>query len=94
MGRHGVKEIMAHPWLRLVQSDLLTIRDVDWNNLINQKAPYLPERSYELDAILHRIEHTPSSSPDFPQLIRMLAANFDDFPEKPIDSRNGGKNET
>ena len=80
MGRHGVKEIMAHPWLR----------DVDWNNLINQKAPYLPERSYELDAILHRIEHTPSSSPDFPQLIRMLAANFDDFPEKPIDNRSYG----
>ena len=74
------------------------VRDVDWNNLINQRAPYVPEDAeYEwssfpiyrqLDALLKQIEVTPSSAPEFPQLIRMLARNFDNFPEKPLDGRN------
>ena len=66
---------------------LLSFRDVDWDHLLEQPAPYLPERSRELDSLLRRLEMTPSTAPEFPQLVKMLAANFDDFPERPVDSR-------
>ena len=41
--------------------------------------------SRQMDALLKRIEVIPSSAPEFPQLIRILARNFDNFPEKPLD---------
>lgn len=63
---------------------------MDWDHLLEQPAPYLPERSRELDSLLRRIEVTPSTAPEFPQLVKMLAANFDDFPERPVDSRRRG----
>ena len=67
----------------------MSCRDVDWDHLLEQPAPYLPERSRELDSLLRRIEKTPSTAPEFPQLVKMLAANFDDFPERPVDSGRG-----
>ena len=42
----------------------------------------------QMDALLKRIEATPSSAPEFPQLIRILARNCDNFPEKPLDGIN------
>lgn len=44
--------------------------------------------SRQMDALLRRIEAIPSSAPEFPQLIRILARNFDNFPEKPLDGRS------
>lgn len=44
--------------------------------------------SSQMDALLKRIEATPSSAPEFPQLIRILARNCDNFPEKPLDGIN------
>ena len=41
--------------------------------------------SRELDLILKRIERTPSTAPEFGHLVKILAKNFDDFPEKPVD---------
>lgn len=43
-------------------------------------------RNRQLDMILKRVEETPSSSPLFPQLIKMLACNFDEFEESTLDS--------
>ena len=69
-------------------------RDVDWKNLAMQEAPYLPEESQQLDTILHLIENTSSSSPEYPQLIRLLVKNFDDYPDRPIESKEFASFET
>lgn len=45
--------------------------------------------SRELDLILKRIERTPSTAPEFGHLVKILAKNFDDFPEKPVDGARG-----
>lgn len=42
----------------------------------------------ELDALLKRIEETDITDINFPQMVRSLARNFENFPEKPLD---GGK---
>lgn len=73
---------------------------VDWKNLNSQRPPYTPQgaeyarldgvRDRQLDMVLKRIENTPSSAPEFPYLVQTLAKNFDDFPEKPLDSGGGG----
>ena len=73
---------------------------VDWKNLNSQRPPYTPQgaeyarldgvRDRQLDMVLKRIENTPSSAPEFPYLVQTLAKNFDDFPEKPLDSGSCG----
>ena len=43
----------------------------------------------ELDALLKRIEETDVTDINFPQMVRSLARNFENFPEKPLDGEGG-----
>lgn len=46
-------------------------------------------RGSELDALLKRIEETDVNDINFPQMVRSLARNFENFPEKPLDGGGG-----
>ena len=46
-------------------------------------------RGSELDALLKRIEETDVNDINFPQMVRSLARNFENFPEKTLDGGGG-----
>jgi serine/threonine protein kinase len=71
LGRNGVNEIKAHAWFA----------GLDWENLRQLPAPYVPEESAQMRHLLGELKLTERGSPRFPQLINQITANFDDFPE-------------
>ncbi|KAK8811323.1 hypothetical protein WA158_003058 [Blastocystis sp. Blastoise] len=83
MGRKGVEEIMAHPWLK----------GVDWDNIWKVTPPYQPRNASYLGVLLQKLQTLPSDDPMYRQYVRQYATNFDEFTEQPILKKSDHKHE-
>eukprot|EP00903_Cladosiphon_okamuranus_P013024 g12152.t1 len=80
LGRRNVDEIKSHPWFA----------SLNWDTLRNGPAPYKPDRADEMSALLENVKHVAATSPEMPDLVKRITANFDDFKEED-SSRFGGQ---
>jgi serine/threonine protein kinase len=69
LGRNGIEEIKAHPWFA----------GVDWDNLRNAAAPFIPEESAQMRSLLQEVATCELGSPRMTKLLQQITANFDDF---------------
>lgn len=58
----------------------------NWDTLRDGPAPYKPDRADEMSALLENVKHVAATSPEMPQLVKRITANFDDFQEVCIPS--------
>lgn len=72
LGRNGLLELQRHPWFF----------GVPWNNLRELRAPFIPQNSAEIKAVLPQLLTAPVGTPKFNQLVKFVASNFDDFSSK------------
>jgi len=82
LGRNGVEEIKAHPWF--------TNSGIQWDNLKERPAPYVPEGSDVLRELIDNLKTIRTDDARFQPLIQQITANFDDFP----DTNGWGANKT
>jgi hypothetical protein len=54
---------------------------LDWPSLHSFRAPHIPKGSSKMKRMLEELQDTPSDSPRYPDLIRAITANFDEFKE-------------
>jgi serine/threonine protein kinase len=71
LGKNGIDELKAHPWFK----------GIDWDNLRNTPAPYEPDGSSHMKALLNELQSLPSGTARYRELLREITANFDDFKE-------------
>lgn len=60
---------------------VLVFVDQNWDTLRNGPAPYKPDRADEMSALLENVKHVAATSPEMPNLVKRITANFDDFQE-------------
>lgn len=53
----------------------------NWNTLRDGPAPYKPDGADEMSELLERVKHVAAGSPEMPDLVKRITANFDDFEE-------------
>lgn len=73
LGRGGVDELKSHPWFR----------EVDWSTLQDQKAPYESPIGRFLGEVIASLKSLPRDDPEYPELVKTLTQNFDEFPDVP-----------
>lgn len=54
---------------------------LDWENLHKFRAPHIPKGSSKMKTMLQELQETPSDSARYPDLIKAITANFDEFKE-------------
>ncbi|CAM9893538.1 unnamed protein product, partial [Discosporangium mesarthrocarpum] len=74
LGRNGVEEVMASPWLA----------GVPWERIREVPAPYRPEGAGQIKNIKSQLKTMETSDPRLPSAVEILTANFDKFTD------NGG----
>jgi hypothetical protein len=57
------------------------IAGLDWKALHTFRAPHIPKGSSKMKRMLEELQYTPSDSPRYPDLIKAITANFDEFQE-------------
>lgn len=86
IGKNGLDEIKAHPWLH----------GTNWGNLRNIKAPHVPKGSSKMKGLLKELQDVDISSARYKDLIKSITANFDEFKEgdgsQGHKERSGGTN--
>ncbi|CAM9204471.1 unnamed protein product [Choristocarpus tenellus] len=74
LGRNGVEEVMASPWLA----------GVPWERIREVPAPYRPEGASQIKSVMSQMKSMSNSDPRLPAAVELLTANFDKFTD------NGG----
>jgi serine/threonine protein kinase len=69
LGRRGVEEIQAHPWLK----------DVQWERLRDTPAPYTPSGSADMLKVMNDMRGMDHRSPEYLAMLEQLTINFDRF---------------
>ena len=72
LGRNGVEEIQAHPWLR----------NLNFDTLRQQPAPYRPRDSGRIKTLLDELRAHEPSAPVNRTIVQQITSNFDDFSEE------------
>jgi serine/threonine kinase 38 len=75
LGKNGIHELKEHAWFK----------DINWSELGKTPAPFISPVCTQYESVAKRLSAMPSSSPEFPSLLRELTANFDDFSALPVD---------
>jgi serine/threonine kinase 38 len=87
IGKNGLDEIKAHPWLH----------GVEWANLRNIRAPHVPKGSTKMKGLLKELQDVDISGARYKDLIKSITANFDEFKEgdgsQGHKDRSGGNRE-
>ena len=79
LGRNeGIEEIKCHPWMR----------NVDFDALRQQPAPYLPQESAEIKALMDYLKSSGAAATIDEAMIQKLTANFDDFADDDSMTKN------
>jgi serine/threonine protein kinase len=71
LGTGGIEELTSHPWFA----------GLDWDKLHIEDGPYVSDTGRRLDDLLASISRTKTDAAEFPDLVRQLTANFEEFPE-------------
>lgn len=81
IGKNGIDEIKAHPWLHGVQ----------WDTLRSQAAPHVPRGSSKMKGLLKELQDVDMNVPRYKDLIKTVTANFDEFKEGDGSQSHSGK---
>ena len=76
----GFEEIKAHPWLK----------NVDFDTLRQQPAPYLPLGSAEIKSLLDYLKSSGPAVPLDESMLKKLTVNFDDFTDDESQMKGAG----
>lgn len=64
----GAKELKAHPWFK----------GMDWEGLGNKDGPYVSEVGKRAGELMERLAEMDRTDPTYDELVKQLAANFED----------------
>jgi len=67
LGSTGAEAVKQHPWFA----------DINWNTLRSNPAPYAPEGSSRMKALLAQLREVSASDEAYPTLVSEITANFD-----------------